>query len=167
MDASHLGNFVARCTFIDASCDVVMRNHLWNHLVDLSSTDKPWVVMGDFNIIRDCTEKLGGRLPSLGPINDINNCIQDAGLIECEISGSQYTWCNNFPGRARIWCKLVRVLMNVHWTDKISSTFQTWQEMNLISLHCLSKWLKIGRRGLVLSGFSMFGLLKIFSYCGK
>lgn len=44
-----------------AVCEVGHRPNLWQHLCLLRSTTSPWLVVGDFNVVRDCTKRLGGR----------------------------------------------------------------------------------------------------------
>lgn len=48
-------------TFIYAKCDATDRLALWEDLIALSSTHQmPWIVGGDFNIVLEAHEKLGG-----------------------------------------------------------------------------------------------------------
>lgn len=40
-----------------------------------NTTNLPWVIGGDFNVIRNEEEKLGGKPASEADIKDINHCI--------------------------------------------------------------------------------------------
>lgn len=50
-------------------------------------TGHPWLVMGDFNIIRFCREKLGGTGYEFAALADFNKCIEDLDIEDCPAQG--------------------------------------------------------------------------------
>ncbi|KAK8915965.1 hypothetical protein KSP39_PZI023308 [Platanthera zijinensis] len=76
----------------------------------------PWIVAGDFNVIRYASEKLGGNLPNPNHMAEFSDCILDCGLSEIPYSGSPFTWTNN-----KIWERLDWVLSNANWTNHFTS----------------------------------------------
>lgn len=50
------------CLAVYATCDVEERKALWQKLIDFgNSINRPWIVTGDFNVVADQQEKLGGN----------------------------------------------------------------------------------------------------------
>ncbi|OVA03139.1 hypothetical protein BVC80_8383g2 [Macleaya cordata] len=70
---------------------------------------------GDFNVVSNLTERLGGRLALNQSIEDFNEFIDNNELVDGGFIGSKYTWCNNQQGSRRIWARLDRVLINSAW----------------------------------------------------
>ena len=68
--------------------------------------------MTDFNLILSPNEKKRGRpcQPSQGL--ELSQFMGEAGVLDAGFSGSSFTWCNNRHGRARIWKRLDRLLLN-------------------------------------------------------
>lgn len=58
----------------------------------------PWVVAGDFNIIRNDSKKAGGLLKARGLKDYFNACIHDCELLELSFVGSKLSWCNGHFG---------------------------------------------------------------------
>lgn len=70
-------------TSIYASNDAVKRVDLWNDLISMPNTiDGPWLVSGDFNMIRYPSEKRGGNQVPVQLMDEFNNCIQSCGLTD-------------------------------------------------------------------------------------
>ena len=59
-----------------------------------SSTDKPFVLGGDFNIIRNPSEKNNDRYKDRWSFL-FNACIDNLDLRELELSGRRFTWSNS------------------------------------------------------------------------
>ncbi|XP_042964784.1 uncharacterized protein LOC122299013 [Carya illinoinensis] len=72
----------------------------------------PWMVVGDFNIIRKDEERKGGRPRHAGAMADFNSFIEDSGLVEMNHTGNTLSWCNGQHGLSRSWARLDRVLIN-------------------------------------------------------
>ncbi|KAF5477362.1 hypothetical protein F2P56_004011 [Juglans regia] len=74
--------------------------------------DHPWLVLGDFNVIRRDSERVGGNPRPLISMLEFNNYIDHCGLLETSSSGQNMSWCNGHRRVSRSWAKLDRVLMN-------------------------------------------------------
>ncbi|GAA0144048.1 hypothetical protein LIER_35860 [Lithospermum erythrorhizon] len=48
----------------------------------------PWIVAGDFNIVRTSSEFLGGGSPDVGAMSEFNECMRDVKLVEHPHTGS-------------------------------------------------------------------------------
>ncbi|KAF5445102.1 hypothetical protein F2P56_034180 [Juglans regia] len=107
-------------TFVYAKCSPIERRELWEQNQGISSFEVPWIVMGDFNVIRSDAKRVGGR-PRLGSsMADFNGCIDGCRLLELRLEGGNFSWCNGHQGLARCWAKLDRVLINNIFADKYS-----------------------------------------------
>ncbi|XP_009772930.1 uncharacterized protein [Nicotiana sylvestris] len=84
--------------------------------------DVPWCVRGDFNIIMDPNEKLGGKPHRMYRTLEFQTCINNCGLIDIGYNGSNYTWCNNRRHGKRIWKRLDRIFVNDHWDQLFQRT---------------------------------------------
>ncbi|XP_020591912.1 uncharacterized protein LOC110032583 [Phalaenopsis equestris] len=88
-----IDNFSGWLTFVYASTSTSARYELWNKINCLVNViNDKWMVGGDFNMILNSTEKLGGRraVPSL--MNNFSKTMVDAGLVYLGLIGSKYTW---------------------------------------------------------------------------
>ncbi|KAH0713319.1 hypothetical protein KY289_009278 [Solanum tuberosum] len=97
----------------------------------------PWLVGGDFNVIRNEEEKLGGRPVTNGEVVDFNHCINVCNLEDQGFKGIKYTWWNGRTDEDCIFKRLDRVLCN----EKMQNTFpgkklNIWCGVVLIILHC-------------------------------
>ncbi|XP_060170496.1 uncharacterized protein LOC132601433 [Lycium barbarum] len=79
--------------------------------------DGPWCMGGEFNVIMDPDEKLGGRPHRTHKSMYFITCMEDSDLSAIGFSGPRYTWCNNFPHSKRVWKRLDRILINDEWTQ--------------------------------------------------
>ncbi|OVA17163.1 hypothetical protein BVC80_4265g2 [Macleaya cordata] len=83
-------------TFIYASCDNLERRTLWSDLSTIGARIScPWILGGDFNVVSNLAERLGGRLALSQNIDDFNDFIEVNELVDGGFIGSKYTWCNN------------------------------------------------------------------------
>ncbi|XP_060183051.1 uncharacterized protein LOC132613005 [Lycium barbarum] len=106
-------------TMVYAKCSKVERLQLWDSLYLLTSNmTSPWLVGGDFNVIMNEEEKIGG-LPVLPQeYEDFAFCLNSCELHEMPFKGSPFTWWN---GRATNDCIFKRLDRIVH-----NDTFQNW-----------------------------------------
>ncbi|KAK9706466.1 hypothetical protein RND81_07G127100 [Saponaria officinalis] len=119
----HHGSHSAfHCTFVYAFNDPSARLALWDALVSLSASVQEWVVLGDFNVIRDISERISSSLPNLDDILVFNSCILNCGLTDLQSSGCEFSWTNKQDGIDRVWCKLDREMVNGAWLSKYSSS---------------------------------------------
>lgn len=109
-------------TFVHGRCNRYDRRSLWDYLIASSEVNLPWLVAGDFNVILDQSEKIGGRLVRESVVAEFSDMIQVSSLIDAGFNGSTYTWWNKQTGRKRIMQRLDRVLFNAHWLDLFQDT---------------------------------------------
>ncbi|XP_035545050.1 uncharacterized protein LOC109016147 [Juglans regia] len=100
------------CGFVYAKCNMVKRRELWEQLNDQVVGCEPSIIMGDFNIIRDDSERRGGRPRPRAAMEDFNSWIEHCGLIEMRSLGRRFSWCNGQRGLSRSWGKLDRCFIN-------------------------------------------------------
>ncbi|XP_040998178.1 uncharacterized protein LOC121244222 [Juglans microcarpa x Juglans regia] len=115
-------------TFVYAKCNYQEWCRLWSHLEAFNCTD-PWLVMGDFNIIRHDGERCGGRPRLATAMDDFNACLDNCGLIEMSYTGNSFSWCNGHQNLSRSWARLDCTLLNVAGMDVFS-------EANFLYLPC-------------------------------
>lgn len=100
-------------TFCYGSNDPAEMEKLWSSLTVISaSCNIPWIVLGDFNVIRWVHEKQGGANPDLNSLQSFNSCIDVCGLMDLPMVGLNFTWSNSSFGDKRVEWKLDRVLIN-------------------------------------------------------
>ena len=80
-----------------------------------SKESLPYLIGGDFNIMRRLEDKSSGVFDFKWP-NLFNAVIESLDLKEIVMSGRQYTWAG--PGDNPIFEKLDRVLASTDWEDK-------------------------------------------------
>ncbi|XP_049389010.1 uncharacterized protein LOC125853369 [Solanum stenotomum] len=106
-------NDIFSVTTVYARCSALEKLELWESLEDIAgSMQKPWLVGGDFNTIRNDSEKLGGLPVTHMKTIDFNQCISSCALNELSFKGNSYTWWN---GRVETECiseRLDRVFGN-------------------------------------------------------
>ncbi|XP_026416712.1 uncharacterized protein LOC113312175 [Papaver somniferum] len=95
----------------------VDRRELCNNMEEINSLNKPWLVIGDFNVVTCQDEKVGGLKPLRISMLEFNNCLNRCVLIQSPKTGLEFSWCNNIVGRKRIVCNLDRVVFNDKWLE--------------------------------------------------
>ncbi|KAH0722859.1 hypothetical protein KY290_005517 [Solanum tuberosum] len=89
------------------------RLQLWESLETIaSSTSLPWLVGGDFNMISNVKEKLGGCPVVEREVEDFNHCINVCNLEDQKFKGSKYTWWNGRTDEDCIFKRQDRLLCN-------------------------------------------------------
>ncbi|PKU65146.1 hypothetical protein MA16_Dca004762 [Dendrobium catenatum] len=87
------------------------RLSLWEQIIDFAtSSSGPWCVGGDFNIISNANERLGGSLPNTKSMDEFNSMISLNDLQDIGFFGSAFTW-----SRGNLWQQLDRILFNNDW----------------------------------------------------
>ena len=88
----------------------------WSNLLALlGSFENPWLCFGDFNMILDAKEKVGGRSGSSSNSNYFNSLMFELGAIDLGFSGARFTWCNKRWGHGCIRERLDRAIVNMQW----------------------------------------------------
>ncbi|GAA0144868.1 hypothetical protein LIER_05197 [Lithospermum erythrorhizon] len=77
-----------------------------------ASTQLPWVVMGDFNVVKGHSEQIGGKSLNNRALEDFNDCLLNCRLEDAGYIGSTLSWTNG-----RIAKRLDRVLHNQEFGD--------------------------------------------------
>lgn len=111
---SKCGNSPFFATFVYGDNFYLNRQALWSRL-HLLSTASPWIVLGDFNVIRFPREKVGGSAYWPPYMDDFNNCLFALGLDDLRYTGCFLTWANKQDPTHFVSTKLDHVLVNEHW----------------------------------------------------
>uniref|UniRef100_A0A2N9IC90 Reverse transcriptase domain-containing protein n=1 Tax=Fagus sylvatica TaxID=28930 RepID=A0A2N9IC90_FAGSY len=92
------------------------RTLFWDHLKKLSdSFPGPWICVGDFNCIKEQSEKAGGKPFASSSNSELGGFLFDCNLIDLGFCGNSFTWSNKRKGRANIKERLDRAMANVGW----------------------------------------------------
>ncbi|KAK9698289.1 hypothetical protein RND81_08G093800, partial [Saponaria officinalis] len=75
----------------------------------------PWIVLGDFNVIRYDHEKISNTPPVVTELLDFNNCVLNCNLDDISSTGCEFTWHNRQDSDSRVYSKLDRVMINAEW----------------------------------------------------
>ncbi|XP_055835119.1 uncharacterized protein LOC129903596 [Solanum dulcamara] len=81
-------------TFVYAKCKDHLRRPLWDSMLQQSATSLPWCTLGDFNVITDPQEKLGGVTYNMKKSLEFISIIEACGLQDLGFCGQRYTWSN-------------------------------------------------------------------------
>ncbi|XP_049372773.1 uncharacterized protein LOC125837741 [Solanum verrucosum] len=91
-------------TSVYAKYSEIERVDLWDSLANMNSqVQDAWCIGGDFNVILEASEKLGGKLYQAIESLDFANCMVRCGVEDAGYVSSTHTWCNNRRPRKRIW----------------------------------------------------------------
>ncbi|XP_025604435.1 uncharacterized protein [Arachis hypogaea] len=93
------------------------RRDLWPKLQNLANRmQSPWILTGDFNEIKDPTEKKGGGQVDYRACSRFSTWINNSGLIDLGFMGSRFTWKGPlWNGYERVFKRLDRALANPAW----------------------------------------------------
>lgn len=83
----------------------------------------PWMVVEDFNIIREDLKLLGGNPRPLAPMGNFNECLDSYGLLDLLVAGRRMSWCNGHDGSMRSWARLDWSLINSSFGNSYSTTY--------------------------------------------
>ncbi|KAL9679552.1 hypothetical protein QQ045_017417 [Rhodiola kirilowii] len=89
------------------------RRVLWQVMVDaMQRVQGLWLFSGDFNCVKNQSEKLNGRPVRNNDGREISEFCDQTGMFDLAASGNLFTWSDRHELGARIWCKLDRILCN-------------------------------------------------------
>ncbi|KAK9186911.1 hypothetical protein WN944_018300 [Citrus x changshan-huyou] len=115
-------------SYVYASCSTSGREALWDALIEFANThNNPWMVVGDFNIVKSLSEISGGHTQPHVALDAFNLALLDCGLEDTGFVGSLFTWTT---GRTRK--RLDRVVCNSLWS-RLFSVFRI-SHLNRIAL---------------------------------
>jgi len=105
----------------------VKRRSLWEDLVYYNDLfqDSAWLVAGDFNAIKDPSDRLGGSNTWLPCFDDFRLCLNQTKLVDLRYVGLRYTWSTS-AGSSRKQRKIDRVLVNTKWNIDFSFSEATF-----------------------------------------
>lgn len=75
-----------------AKCTPRERRDLWTDIRLSRINTSPWCIGGDFNIIAEASERVGGAHPNISAMNDFCDCIRDCELEDIGTIGIPFTW---------------------------------------------------------------------------
>ncbi|XP_060182313.1 uncharacterized protein LOC132611975 [Lycium barbarum] len=100
-------------TLVYSKCSASERLELWEDIYHLSNTlSCSWLIGGDFNVVLNDEEKIGGNPIQPQDIEDFAFCINSCDLEEVNFKGSPFTWWNGRADEARIFERMDRMLVN-------------------------------------------------------
>ncbi|KAK9676789.1 hypothetical protein RND81_11G100900 [Saponaria officinalis] len=103
------------------SNNAAVRQGLWDSLVHFGASVGPWIVMGDFNVIRYEWEKIS-HTPVTSDLLAFNDCILSCGLDDMNCTGCEYPWHNRQESGSVVYSKLDRVMINNDWSRAFTQT---------------------------------------------
>ncbi|KAL0294576.1 UNVERIFIED_CONTAM: hypothetical protein Sradi_6880300 [Sesamum radiatum] len=103
--------------FVDVNVVETGEQVLWAELARLSTgtTNLPWLVGGDFNVVLDASEVCGQSGDIRAAAEEFQSCLQDTGLITLPMQGERFTWHNCSRDSRSLWKRLGRLLVNDRW----------------------------------------------------
>ncbi|KAF5468900.1 hypothetical protein F2P56_013011 [Juglans regia] len=110
-------------SFNYAKCNSIERRELWQSLEGIDDNEISWIVVGDFNIIREDSERVGGHPRSITAMEEFNICIDHCGLLDLHVVGRKLSWCNGHGGLSLSWARLDRVLTNIHFANRFPQAY--------------------------------------------
>ncbi|XP_059315805.1 uncharacterized protein LOC132066520 [Lycium ferocissimum] len=98
---------------IFAKCSEVERLQLWDNIYSLANgMSLPWMIGGDFNVVLNEEEKIGGIPVLAQDIEDFAFCFNSCELEKIQFKGSPFTWWNGRASNNCIFKRLDRMLVN-------------------------------------------------------
>ncbi|KAK4721761.1 hypothetical protein R3W88_011994 [Solanum pinnatisectum] len=136
---------------LDSIQQITMKLELWEELENIGEGGLvPWIIGGDFNVILNEEEKLGGLSFTQNEAMDFALFINNCGLSEIKFVGSKYTWWNGRIEEDCIFKRLDRVshhqfkeIVSQNWNvDFVGSPFAIFQAKLKKVKKALTVWSK-------------------------
>lgn len=116
------------------------RRRLWLEIEQLAAnslvSDKPWLILGDFNQALDPTDASSGGSRVTRGMEEFRSCLLNSNISDLPFRGQHYTWWNN-QEQNPLAKKIDRVLVNVNWLLSFPLSYGTFGSMEF-SDHCPS-----------------------------
>ncbi|KAA3453717.1 reverse transcriptase [Gossypium australe] len=107
------------------------RSESWNLLRRLgSSSNAPWVVLGDFNEITNSMEKKGGRRRPERQMVAFRSALEDCNLTDLGFKGHWFTWERGKFKSTNIRERLDRGVANFNWLEDMGHKMHVWSRNN-------------------------------------
>ncbi|CAK8574902.1 unnamed protein product [Lathyrus sativus] len=111
LDQTHMQTIIVTYAFNQLE----HKRRLWKDIELLSNnTSSPWIVMGDFNNVASCQERIGGKEVTEAKFRDLIDMLQMDDLFEATTKGPHFTWTNKHTTGV-IYSTIDRVLGNTTW----------------------------------------------------
>lgn len=106
----------------------VRRRPLWADLQHYNEIfqDTAWVVGGDFNAIKDPSDRVGSSTNWIPCFDEFAQCLEQTDLADLRFVGLRYTWSTSAAGNSRKMRKIDRVLVNSKWNEDFSFSEATF-----------------------------------------
>lgn len=117
------------CSFVYAKNCYMERRNLWNDLCIHKQfiQDKPWVILGDFNVSLTLEDSYAGVSKINTGMRDFKECINQIEVLDINSSGLHYTWNQKPKKGIGILKKLDRIMGNMKFIDLFRSSYAIFQ----------------------------------------
>ncbi|GJS72435.1 hypothetical protein Tco_0705276 [Tanacetum coccineum] len=107
------------CSFIYAHNKYTHRRSLWRNLCKhkVFIRNRPWSIMGDFNISLFMDESTAGSSNVDIAMRDFRDCVEEIEVADVQSSGLHFTWNQKPKGDHGILKKLDRIMANSEFLD--------------------------------------------------
>ncbi|GJV17146.1 hypothetical protein Tco_1362469 [Tanacetum coccineum] len=115
------------------------RQKLWTDLEIHKNMvrDKPWVLLGDFNVALNMEDIFSGSSKLNAAMCDFKDCVKNIKVFDINSSGLLYTWNQKPKGEGGILKKLDRIMGNIEFVDMFPGAYALFQPYR-ISDHALA-----------------------------
>lgn len=94
------------------------RRALWAKMLSLNITQRPWLVLGDFNTPFEFDHRVNGNQVTSVELQDGRACIQSLRLITLRSVGQKYSWTKRGEDELRIMSCIDHCFGNLQWWNK-------------------------------------------------
>ena len=107
--------FIWACFGVYSPNDNNLRRQMWDELIGIQQLwEVPWCYIGDLNIVRFPSERLGGsRLTTA--MENFSEFIEELNLIDLPLKGRSYTWSSGSD--QPLMYRIDRALVSHDWED--------------------------------------------------
>ena len=116
------------------------RRRLWSELellaANQTTSDKPWIILGDFNQSLDPVDASTGGSRITRGMEEFRECLLTSNISDLPFRGNHYTWWNNQENNP-IAKKINRILVNDSWLIAFPLSYGSFGAMEF-SDHCPS-----------------------------
>ncbi|GAA0184350.1 hypothetical protein LIER_31638 [Lithospermum erythrorhizon] len=123
------GTFLLSAVYDANLC--VPRRCLWQSLVEVRTRGIPWLLAGDFNIIKDITLTSGNTYPPSIMMEEFNGCLESIDVVELTSHGCLYTWGpKSMAGESSVR-KLDYVSCNEDWLKVFTQSYAHFLSLDI------------------------------------
>nr|GFC66879.1 hypothetical protein [Tanacetum cinerariifolium] len=117
------------CSFVYARNLPKERRFLWTDLNihKLVTRGKPWILLGDFNVVLDLEDTLAGSSQLSSPMCEFKDCVSNIKVMDLNSSGLHYTWNQKPRGGGGLFKKLDRIMRNIKFIDTFLRSYALFQ----------------------------------------